>query len=129
MAEAQDLEAQVQSIPALLFGVSEALAPFVAAWRALPEDVRGALDRSLADVLGVFPPEQPLTVGQLTELVLAYAVVTPGAEDLLAGAAAEEPAERRCRECGLSDIEQYTDKRTQQPCTWVAEDLCSGCAP
>src|SRR4051812_7378206 len=104
MSEPSDQAHALPSVPALLFGVSEALAPFVAAWHALPVDLRADTERNLADVRGVFPPPAPLTIGALAELVCAYAVVTPGAEDALAVPPEAAATERRCRVCLLTDI-------------------------
>jgi hypothetical protein len=67
--------AALPNMPALLFGLAEALAPFVAAYEALPEDIRAEPERNLADVLGVFAPERPLTVGALAELAAAATIV------------------------------------------------------
>jgi hypothetical protein len=83
MAERTDDLAALPNMPALLFGLAEALAPFVAAWRALPEDIRASADRNLADVLGVFPAEDrpALTVGDLAALAAAYPLVAEDPDD------------------------------------------------
>lgn len=43
---------------------------------------------------------------------------------------AELMGERRCRECGCTDIDcSMCIEKTGQPCDWVEDDLCSACAP
>lgn len=66
--------AMIVGPPQAAFDIYDAVAPFIEAWKALPLAIQASRARNLADVIGIYRPDDraALTVGNLTDLVQAF---------------------------------------------------------